>query len=56
VTPEGGLHVLPYRVFDYLAYYRLVRKTLEASVQRDSWASGQTHPEPVPHCDVCRWW
>jgi uncharacterized protein len=57
------MHVVPrqpefpvesYRVEDHLAYFRLVRRRLEAAVI----ASGEaaTYPEPVPHCDVCRWW
>src|SRR5262249_28970771 len=41
-----------YRVPDYLAYYRLVRRRLEAAVDEEAPA---TYPEPVPHCDVCRW-
>ena len=42
-----------YRVEDYVAYYRFVRRRLEAAVDADRAA---TYPEPVPHCDVCRWW
>ena len=45
-----------YRVEDYLAYYRLVRARLEAAVDADAPAAPDTYPEPVPHCDVCRWW
>ncbi|HEV2104137.1 MAG TPA: TM0106 family RecB-like putative nuclease, partial [Candidatus Eisenbacteria bacterium] len=45
-----------YRVEDYLAYYRLVRARLEAAVDADAPATPDTYPEPVPHCDVCRWW
>ena len=56
VTPEGNLNVTAYRVLDYLAYYRLVRTALERSVKRDPSASSDTYPEPVPNCDVCRWW
>jgi len=44
-----------YRVADYLAYYRLVRRRLEAAVESDGDALS-TYPEPVPHCDICRWW
>ncbi len=61
LLPEQ-MHVVPrrsdfpldtYRVEDYLAYYRLVRRRLEAAV--DS-GNGVTYPDPVPHCDICRWW
>jgi uncharacterized protein len=56
VTPEGGLNTLTYRVLDYAAYARLVRKSLEESAARDPRAKLNTYPEPVPACDVCRWW
>ena len=69
-TPPELMHVVPrrpgfplesYRVDDYLAYYRLVRRRLEAAVDEgampgDIAGIGNTYPEPVPHCDVCRWW
>ncbi|MBI1795680.1 MAG: TM0106 family RecB-like putative nuclease [Candidatus Eisenbacteria bacterium] len=50
--PEFPLET--YRVADYIAYYRLVRRRLEAAVAAD--ADPRTYPEPVPHCDICRWW
>ncbi|HEX7078450.1 MAG TPA: TM0106 family RecB-like putative nuclease [Candidatus Eisenbacteria bacterium] len=66
------MHVVPrrpdfpletYRVEDYLAYYRLVRRRLEAAVDErtvDERAGDgdppATYPEPVPHCEICRWW
>jgi len=76
VRPEH-MHVVPprqdfrpdtYRVDDFLAYYRLVRRRLETVIQSalpsvpgpgavgESVSSLPTYPEPVPHCDVCRWW
>ncbi len=57
------MHVVPrrpefpletYRVEDHLAYHRFVRRRLEAAADREGEAP--TYPEPVPHCDVCRWW
>ncbi|HEY3215378.1 MAG TPA: TM0106 family RecB-like putative nuclease [Candidatus Eisenbacteria bacterium] len=70
VVPEF-MHVVPpgrdfvphsFRLHDFLAYYRWVRERLEAVVDpmADSGASGEsrdraTYPDPVPHCDVCRW-
>jgi uncharacterized protein len=56
VTPEGGLNTLTYRVLDYAAYARLVRKSLEEAVERDPRAGLDTYPEPVDACDTCRWW
>jgi uncharacterized protein len=45
------------RVADYMAYYRRVKAEFEAAV-----AAGEpvfpvtaTYPEPVEHCDVCKW-
>jgi predicted RecB family nuclease len=62
VVPEF-MHVVPrrpgfpletYRVEDYLAYHRLVCRRLQLAVDADNGAA--TYPEPVPHCDICRWW
>ncbi len=58
------MHVVPrrpdfapetYRVEDYLAYYRLVSRRLEEAVDGRDGERGTTYPEPVPHCDICRW-
>lgn len=54
ITPEDGLRRLSYRVDDYLAYYRLVKRNLEQFVEQGNRAA--TYPDPVPHCDICRWW
>ena len=43
-----------YRVDEHLAYYRLVRRRLEAAA--DAAEIPATYPEPVPHCEICRWW
>ncbi|HVQ25386.1 MAG TPA: TM0106 family RecB-like putative nuclease, partial [Planctomycetota bacterium] len=60
VPRKPGFPLEPYRVEDYLAYYRLVRRRLEAAVDAEIAAGGgaatATYPEPVDHCDVCRWW
>ena len=64
VVPER-MHVVPrrpdfpldtYRVEDYLAYYRLVRRRLEAAVDAVEGNGATTYPDPVPHCEICRWW
>ncbi len=55
-----------HRVADYMAYYRTVKAAFEARVARagGAWGEGSdgpeypprgTYPEPVEHCDVCRW-
>lgn len=45
-----------YRAEDFLAYYRLLRMQLEEAVSGPCPDDPTSYPEPVPHCDVCRWW
>ena len=63
LQPES-MHVVPpgpggmfkresYRIEEYAAYYRYVKVRLEKAV--DANGAADTYPEPVPHCDVCRW-
>jgi uncharacterized protein len=53
----GGLRTL--RVADYMAYYRLARSRFDAAVGPEAQAAeyppAATYPEPVEHCEVCRW-
>ncbi len=50
-----------HRVADYMAYYRTVKAAFEARVAADggfesaTYPPSGTYPEPVEHCDVCRW-
>ncbi|MCM3876755.1 MAG: TM0106 family RecB-like putative nuclease, partial [Thermoanaerobaculia bacterium] len=45
-----------YRVADFAAYYRLVKRRLEEAAASDAAAlMAANYPEPVDHCDVCRW-
>jgi predicted RecB family nuclease len=49
------------RVADYMAYYRRVKADFlaaadEAVVGPAAYPPARTYPEPVEHCDVCRWW
>lgn len=41
-----------YRFDEYSAYIRHVKKNLENAIASDV----ETYPEPVNHCDMCRWW
>ena len=42
---------------DFAAYFRLIRSRLEATSLEDPDAiAAANYPEPVEHCDVCRWW
>jgi predicted RecB family nuclease len=54
VTPS---HVQVYRVADFAAYFRLVRKRLAEAADRepDTILVG-SYPEPSEHCEACRWW
>ncbi len=65
LTPEL-LHVVlggserataSYRVADFMAYFRRVKAEFEAAVAAGPpvYPVTATYPEPVEHCDVCRW-
>ncbi|MEA2518192.1 MAG: hypothetical protein QOF49_272 [Chloroflexota bacterium] len=46
------------RVDDYMAYYRSARDRFLATMADDRAATfppDRTYPDPVEHCDVCRW-
>ncbi|HEU5326402.1 MAG TPA: TM0106 family RecB-like putative nuclease [Candidatus Limnocylindria bacterium] len=53
VVLGGGRDPVELRVDDYMAYYRAARRRFEAAFELPP---GTTYPEPVDHCDVCRWW
>jgi predicted RecB family nuclease len=38
---------------EFQAYYRLVKNKLEAVIAGPAL---NTYPDPVPQCDICRWW
>jgi predicted RecB family nuclease len=46
-----------FRVADFMAYYRRVKAGFEAAVTTGEavYPVVATYPEPVEHCDVCRW-
>lgn len=45
-----------YLVADYAAYYRLVRRTLDAEIQKGhERLIAENYPEPVDACQVCVW-
>ena len=53
VAPWSDFEPQVFRSSDYLAYYRLVRRSLEAAVADD--VDTQTYPDPRQHCEICRW-
>jgi len=56
VALGGSAHEVPrFRVADYMAYYRTVKHRFEEAVARELTWPPATYPEPVNHCDVCRW-
>lgn len=40
------------RYDEHAAYIRLVKLNLEEAIANEP----KTYPEPVSHCDICRWW
>ncbi|MEO8464497.1 MAG: TM0106 family RecB-like putative nuclease [Gammaproteobacteria bacterium] len=52
VAPHHGFVPEAYRLADYSAYFRLVKRRLEAALE----TALPTYPEPALHCDVCAWW
>lgn len=52
--PEQPFEIETFRFADYQAYYRLVRRRLEARM--DAPPDETTYPDPVQHCDICPWW
>jgi uncharacterized protein len=72
ITPSGGFQGERYRVAEYAAYFRYVKRELLKSTGANDGATGETgsagqlgfrfalqnvrtYPEPVEHCNVCRW-
>ncbi|MCB9899656.1 MAG: TM0106 family RecB-like putative nuclease, partial [Planctomycetes bacterium] len=55
VKPGNGFPVERFRFSEHAAYYRLVRRRIEAALERGG-DIDRHYPEPVEHCEVCRWW
>jgi uncharacterized protein len=55
VPPTDGFIAESYRVFDFAAYYRYVKRRLQNTVEDEDQRNG-SYPEPTEHCPVCRWW
>src|SRR5712664_3378020 len=53
IPPGEDFEGEAYRVAEYAAYFRCVKGRLAQAVQNGG--GNGTYPEPVPHCDVCRW-
>ena len=53
VVPWSDFEPQGYRFADYAAYFRQVQHGLLAAMGDQGTAA--TYPEPVEHCDLCRW-
>ena len=53
VKPGNPFLVESFRFADFKAYYRLTKKSLVDVIAGET---AVTYPEPVPQCDICRWW
>jgi predicted RecB family nuclease len=57
VVPDTEFEPETYRVAEYVAYYRYVKKDLEVSIDQFQSTSRPTpYPEPVEQCNLCSWW
>ena len=54
VKPGEPFDVEVFRLDDYTAYYRFVKRRLESTI--DTCSDNSTYPDPASHCDICRWW
>jgi predicted RecB family nuclease len=53
IRPHVSFQPESYRFSGYAAYYRVIKTALQDAVKT---GSSKTYPEPVSHCDICRWW
>src|SRR5215470_4125243 len=51
ITPAAGYAGEPYRVAEYAAYFRYLKREMLKATENGA----TTYPEPVEHCNVCRW-
>ena len=52
IRPGTDFQPESYRFASFAAYQRSVKEALRSAIE----APVVTYPEPVSHCDVCRWW
>lgn len=56
VKPGADFVPESFRCEEFQAYYRWVKGRIEASVDGEDYhGEPRTYPDPVPHCDICRW-
>lgn len=54
ITPTEQFEPEPYRFAEYAAYCRYIKARFEKLCDVAP-GSVKTYPEPVPHCQICRW-
>jgi uncharacterized protein len=55
IKPGANFQPESWRVASYAAYFRVVKRALVGAVASFR-STDDTHPDPVSHCDICRWW
>ena len=50
INNPNGKH--SYRLDDFFAFYRFMKNKLSQAIL----APVDSYPDPVPHCDICKWW
>lgn len=53
IRPYVDFEPESYRLSSFAAYYRVVKGALRAAVEA---GPAESYPEPVSHCEICRWW
>ena len=53
IRPNVGFLAESYRLSSFSAYYRMVKRALLDAIKA---GCRRTYPEPVNHCEICRWW
>ena len=53
IKPGEDFTTEEYRFAEFESYYHLVKKQFEKTI---SAGESQTYPDPVEHCNICRWW
>lgn len=55
VTPGESDHRYTYRLDDFMAYYRYIKKQLSNSAAQYT-SPDMNYPIPCSFCDICNWW
>jgi uncharacterized protein len=53
VKPGKDFPTEEFMFTDFKAYYDLIKRNFEHAIATPTIG---LYPEPVPHCDICRWW